>query len=93
MRDQDHGCVGRLERLLEPLDVVDVEVVGRLVQKEQVGIAAERARERGPGQLAARERIQLSVEVVVRKAEPAQGRVDPLPPGVAAGVLQPCLRL
>ena len=45
VRDKDHGCVDRLERLLEPLDVVDVEVVGRLVQEKQVGIAAEGARE------------------------------------------------
>ena len=43
--------------------------------------------------LAAGEGVQLAVEVLVREAEPAQGCVDALPPGVAAGVLEPGLSL
>ena len=61
--------------LLEPLERRDVEVVGRLVEQQQVGVAGERAAERGARQLAAGERVELAVEVgVVTKAEPVQSR-------------------
>ena len=45
MRDQDHGGIDRLELALEPLEVLDVEVVGRLVEQEQVGAPRERTRQ------------------------------------------------
>ena len=90
--DQDDPRVARPQLRLEPLEVGDVQVVRRLVQQQQVGIARERPRERGARQLAARERPDGPVEVGGREAEPAQdGRVA-LAPGVAAGVLQPGLR-
>ena len=44
------------QQLLEPLDRLDVEVVRRLVEQQQVGLRGERAGERGARQLAARER-------------------------------------
>ena len=75
MRDEDDGCVERLELALEPLQAGDVEMVRRLVEQQQVGVAAERASERGARQLAARERSQRAVEVLVREAEAAQHRV------------------
>ena len=68
--DEDHGRVERGELALEPLEVRDVEVVRRLVEQEQVGVAAERARERGARQLAARERAQRAVEVLLAKPSP-----------------------
>ena len=71
----------------------DVQVVGRLVEQEQVGVAAERARERGARQLPARERVQLPVEVGVGETEAAQRRVHALAPGVAARMLEARLRL
>ena len=37
--DEDHTRVERRERLLEPFEVADVEMVGRLVEEEQVGVA------------------------------------------------------
>ena len=72
VRDEDDRRVDRLELALEPLEALDVEVVRRLVEEEQVGIARERARERGARQLAAGERAERPVEVVVGEAEAAQ---------------------
>src|SRR3954464_3530938 len=43
------------QRLLEPLERLDVEVVRRLVEQEQVGLGGERAGERGARERAARE--------------------------------------
>ena len=59
---------------LEPLQRGDVEVVGGLVEQQQVGVAGERAGQRGAGQLAAGEASQRPVEVVVVEAEPAHDR-------------------
>ena len=93
MRDEDHRGVERLQLALEPLEARDVEVVRRLVEQQQVGVAAERARERRARQLAARERAQRPVEVLVGEAEAAQHRGRVVAPAVAARVLEPRLRL
>ena len=58
MRDEDDARVERRELVLEPLEARDVEVVRRLVEEQQVGVAAERARERRARQLAAGERVE-----------------------------------
>ena len=44
------------EVLLEPLERVEVEVVRRLVEQQQVGVGDDQAGERGPGLLAAGQR-------------------------------------
>ena len=93
MRDEDHRGVERLELALEPLEALDVEVVRRLVEQEQVGIARERARERRAGQLAARERVERTVEVGVDEPEAAHGGRRAVAPRPAARVLEPRLRL
>ena len=93
VRDEDHRRVERLQLALEPLEARDVEVVRRLVEQQQVGIAAERACERRARQLAAGERAERPVEVLVREAEPAQRRRRVVAPAVAARVLEPRLRL
>ena len=41
MGDEHHGARIVLEERLEPLDALDVEVVGRLVEEEEVGLAQE----------------------------------------------------
>ena len=91
--DEDHGSVDRRQLALEPFEALDVEVVRRLVEQEQIGVARERAAERGARQLAARERLELPVEVVVVEAEPAQHRGGAVAPVPAARVLEPRLRL
>ena len=88
MRDEDHAGVERGELPLEPLEALDVEVVGRLVEQQQVGVARERAGERGARELAARERLQRPVEVGVGEAEPAHDRARAVAPVVAARVLE-----
>ena len=92
MCDEDHGGVERLELLLEPLEALDVEVVRRLVQEQEIRSAAERTCERGAGQLAAGERAQRPVEIVVDESETADDGARVLAPGVAARVLEPGLR-
>ncbi len=71
MRDENHRRVERLQLLLEPLQVLDVEVVRRLVEQQQVGIAGERAGQRGARQLPAGEGRQRPVEIALREAEAA----------------------
>ena len=93
VRDEDDGGVDRRELLLEPLHRLHVEVVGRLVEQQQVGPAGERACERGAGELAAGEGLETAVEVGVGEAEPAQDRGGVVAPAVAAGVLEAGLRL
>ena len=82
------GGVEPDERPLEPLEPLDVEVVRRLVEEQQVGVAGQRACERGARQLAAGERVEPPVELVVGEAEAAQRRERALAPRVAAGVLE-----
>ena len=91
--DEDHRGVERRQLALEPLEALDVEVVRRLVEQQQVGIAGEGARERGARQLAARERVERPVEVGVDESEAADDRRRAVAPGPAAGVLEPRLRL
>jgi hypothetical protein len=91
--DQDHGGVDRLELTLEPLEALHVQMVRRLVEEQQVRIARERPRERGPGQLAARERGERPVVVLVDETEPAEDALDALTPRIAPGMLEPRLGL
>ena len=93
MRDEHDGGVERCELPLEPLEVLDVEMVRRLVEEQQVGVAGERARERCARQLAARERVERPVEVGVAETEPAEDGGGPIAPRPPAGVLESRLRL
>ena len=92
--DEDHRAGERLEPVLEPQHGVEVEVVGRLVQQQQVRPAGQRAPERSAGQLTARERAQQPVQIgVVAEAQTVQGGQGAFTPPVAAGVLEARLRL
>src|SRR5439155_10274707 len=71
----------------------DVEVVGGLVEEQEIRIAAERACERGTCQFAAREGLELAVELFIREAEPAHDGGRALAPVIAARMLEPRLRL
>ncbi len=92
VRDEHDGRVELLQVRLEPLQRLDVEVVGGLVEQQQVGIAGQRPRQRGTRQLAAGERLQRALHVRVAEPEPVQRRVHALAPVVAAGVLELGLR-
>ena len=92
VRDEDNGGVDCSEHLLQPLERLDVEVVGRLVEQEQIRLRGQRARQRRARQLAAREGVQRPPEVGVRESEAAHDRCRPVAPVVPAGVLEPGLR-
>src|SRR5919106_763031 len=86
VRDQDDRCVEGRKLVLEPLEAGDVEVVRRLVEEQQIGIAAEGARERGAGELSAGERLERPVELRLGEAEAAQDSRLPVAPCIAARV-------
>jgi hypothetical protein len=48
VRHEDHRAFVLGQEALEPLNGLDVEVVGRLVEQEQIGLANQRAREQDP---------------------------------------------
>ena len=91
MGHEHHGRVEALEVALEPLERGDVQVVGGLVQEQQVRVARERARERRAGELSAREAVEPAVQSVVREAQAVQRPERARPPVPAAGVLEPRL--
>ena len=76
---------------LEPLEARHIEVVRWLVEQDQIGVTGQCARERRPRQLPAREGCEPPVEVLVAKAQSPGDRARVVAPGVAAGVLEPCL--
>ena len=88
MGDEDDGRVEGEQRLLQPLERLDVEVVRRLVEQQQVGLGGERAGERGARELAAGERLQRAVEVRVGEPEAVDDGARALAPAVAAGGLE-----
>ena len=88
MRDEDDGGVERDEVLLEPLERLDVQVVGRLVEEEQVWVAGERPCERAARELAAGEGGEAAVEVAVAEAEAVERAEGAGAPAIAAGMLE-----
>ena len=73
--DHEQRAAVRPQELHEPLLGVDVEVVGRLVEQQQVAAREQDARELDPPALAAGERGDRQVEPV--GAEPEAGRDAP----------------
>ena len=61
------------EVALEPLERLDVEVVGRLVEQQQVGVAGQRAGQRGARQLAAGEGRERRSRCSSPKPRPCSG--------------------
>ena len=88
MGHEDDRGVELEQRLLEPLERLDVEVVGGLVEQQQVGLGGERTGQRAARELAAGERLQRAVEVVVGEAEAVDHRARALAPAVAADRLE-----
>ena len=84
MGHEDDRGVHLAQRPLEPLERRDVQVVGRLVQQEEVRLRRQCAGERRAGQLPARERGEVAVELVHLEPEPAHGLARLVAPSVAA---------
>ena len=92
MGDQHHRRIQVHERLLEPLQRLDVEMVGGLVEQQHVGARRERARQRGPRELPSGEGVQRPVEVGLGEPEPVGHRGGAVAPQVAAAGLELRLR-
>ena len=83
--DRDDRARVLLQEALQPVDRLGVEVVGRLVEQQQVGVAEEQAGERHAALLAAGERGDVGV--VGRAAQGVHRDVDVAleVPGVGGG--------
>jgi len=90
--DEDDRGVEVDEVGLEPLQRGDVEVVGRLVEQQQVGLGRQRPRQRGSRQLAAGERRERPLGLLGVEAEPAQNGQHLVAPAVAAAGFESLLR-
>jgi hypothetical protein len=92
VRHQHHRRVQIHERLLKPLQRLDVQMVGGLVQQQHVRAGGKRASERGARELPAGERVQRAIQVRVAEPEAVRHRGRAVAPQVAAASLQPRLR-
>ena len=72
--DEDERAAERLDGLLELLDRLEVEVVGGLVEHEDVDAADLQHRQRGAGALAGRQRLGGPLDVLGRQPELGQRR-------------------
>ena len=72
VRHEQDGAGKAQERVLERLAALDVEVVGGLVEHEEVRARDDRACEREPPPLAAREGRDRLLDVVAREQEQAE---------------------
>ena len=61
VRHRDHGAGKLLQELLEPVDALGVEVVGRLVEQQHVGLRQQQPAQRDAPLLAAGQRGDLRV--------------------------------
>ena len=93
MRGDQQRTGSAPEVLLEPLEGVEVEVVGGLVEHQEVRIGDDEAGEGRSRLLAARQRGRWLGPFVAGEAEPGQRGVDPLVQRVAAEDLEPVQEL
>ena len=87
--DEQHRALERLQRVLQRLAALDVEVVGRLVEDQHVGAAADEDRERQSAALAAGEARERLFGLLAGEQEPAEQRarlVGRQPGGALGGI-------
>ena len=75
----------------QPLDRCQVEVVGRLVEQQDVGVLEQQPRERHPHHPAAAERADVALHVTVGESEPGEDAARLGLEPVAAERLEPML--
>ena len=79
MGDRDDGADERVERLLERLGRREVEVVGRLVEQQQVAAGQLEQQDLQAGLLAARQRLERLLGAAVEPVAPQRRhRLAPL---------------
>ncbi len=90
----DHQAARPFEqRLLQPFHGVQVEVIGRLIEQEQVGLFQEKASEQGAGALAAAERRQRLGVLLRAEAQAGQHLLRAQLVGVTAANIERELQL
>ena len=84
MRDEQHRAVVVFQVILEPLDRLDVQVVGRLVQQENRGPAQQQFRQLDAHAPAARKFARGTLEVAALESQAEQRLLDVRFAGIAA---------
>ncbi len=92
MRHEEKAAGEVREELLQPGARLDVQVIGRLVEEEDVGRLEDGARQGDPHLPARRERRGRLCEIGPGEAQPGQHAVDAFVPRVVAARLQPFLQ-
>ena len=93
MRDHDERALPVQQRLLQPLDGFQVEVVGRLVQQQQIRLLEQQLRQQCARALAAAQMRQLLAVLILVEAQPAEHLADAHLVVIAAGHLEGGLRM
>ena len=93
VRDEDDRVRIRAEVLLEPVARLEIEVVGRLVEQQQVRAPEQQLGQRDAHLPAAGERLRRTVVVLGAEAEAAQHRRDAQVHAVALVEPEPILEL
>ena len=84
VRDEQHRAVVVFQVILEPLDRLDVQVVGRLVQQENRGPAQQQFRQLDAHAPAARKFARGTLEVATLESQTEQRLLDVRFAGIAA---------
>ncbi len=74
--DQKHIAAPRTQRVLQHFDRLDIEVIGRLVEDEQVGVLEHHHRKSHPGPLAAGEGARAAEHRVAAEPKRAEVALD-----------------
>ena len=93
MADQEQGLGVAPEIVLEPQARLQIEMVGRLVQEQQIGLGEQHGGERHPHAPAAGEAGERLLLCLLVEAEAGQDRARPRRRGMGADVGQPGLDL
>ena len=85
MRDEDDGAGVLREEVFEPADGVDIQMVGRFVEEQQVGLADERTGEQHAPTPSAGQRVD---DGIGGEVEPRQHQLDALLEAPAVALLE-----
>ena len=90
--DDQHRAFPFAQDVFQPFHRFDIQVVGGLVQHQQVGLFEQQARQQGARLLPAGEVVERHVPGLAAQAEPGQGLLDAQLVVVAAGVCEGLLQ-
>ena len=91
--DDEHGAAVAPQVLLQPQGGLEIEVVGRLVEQQQIGASKQESRQHDPHAPATRERVERALLGRVIEPEPVQDAGRPGRRAVRLLVLQAFVNL